>query len=129
MPVILGTQEAEIRSITVQSQPRQIVCKTHLEKKNHKKELVGWLKVYTLSSNTVPQQKTKSGVPHQILYQLNHNVLEIHPCTAKFGMTAYVHRRTSPRMFTAALLVIARTQNFPNIHRLNSYSVREHPVK
>jgi hypothetical protein len=26
-PVILATQEAEIRNITVQSQPRQIVCK------------------------------------------------------------------------------------------------------
>jgi hypothetical protein len=28
MPVILATQEAEIRKITVQSQPRQIVCET-----------------------------------------------------------------------------------------------------
>jgi hypothetical protein len=28
MPVILATQEAEIRRITVQSQPRQIVLKT-----------------------------------------------------------------------------------------------------
>jgi hypothetical protein len=27
-PVILATQEAEIRRITVQSQPGQIVCKT-----------------------------------------------------------------------------------------------------
>jgi hypothetical protein len=28
IPVILATQEAEIRRIIVQSQPRQIVCKT-----------------------------------------------------------------------------------------------------
>jgi hypothetical protein len=28
MPVILATQEAEIRKIVVQSQPMQIVCKT-----------------------------------------------------------------------------------------------------
>jgi hypothetical protein len=33
MPVILATQEAEIRRIMVQSQPRQIVCKT-LSQKN-----------------------------------------------------------------------------------------------
>jgi hypothetical protein len=42
MPVILATQEAEIRRIIVQSQPRQIVHKTNLKKiknilKNHKK--------------------------------------------------------------------------------------------
>jgi hypothetical protein len=28
MPIILATQEAEIRRITVQSQPGQIACKT-----------------------------------------------------------------------------------------------------
>jgi hypothetical protein len=32
MPVILATQEAEIRRITVQSQPRQIVCETLSQK-------------------------------------------------------------------------------------------------
>jgi hypothetical protein len=31
-PVILGTQEAEIRRIMVRSQPRQIVCKTLSQK-------------------------------------------------------------------------------------------------
>jgi hypothetical protein len=35
MPVILATQEAEIRRIVFQSQPRQIVCKT-LSRKIHK---------------------------------------------------------------------------------------------
>jgi hypothetical protein len=39
-PVILVTQEAEIRRITVPSQPRQIVRKTL-----HKYRLVEWLKV------------------------------------------------------------------------------------
>jgi hypothetical protein len=33
MPVILATQEAEIKRITFESQPQQIVCKTYLRKK------------------------------------------------------------------------------------------------
>jgi hypothetical protein len=44
-PVILATQETEIRRITVGSQPRQIVHKTLSQKNNHKKGLVEWLKV------------------------------------------------------------------------------------
>jgi hypothetical protein len=40
MPVIPATQEAEIRRITVQSQPGQTVHKTLSRKKNHKKGLV-----------------------------------------------------------------------------------------
>jgi hypothetical protein len=46
-PVILATQEAEIRRIEVQSQPRQIVQETLSRKKNpyHKKRLVEWHKV------------------------------------------------------------------------------------
>jgi hypothetical protein len=32
-PVILATQEAEVRRITVQSQPWQIVCETPISKK------------------------------------------------------------------------------------------------
>jgi hypothetical protein len=44
MPAILAIQEAEIRRIVVQSQPRQIVCrkkKTKKERKNlHRKGLV-----------------------------------------------------------------------------------------
>jgi hypothetical protein len=49
IPVILATQEAEVRRITVQSQPRQIVLKTlhHKKKKKntqHKTELSKWPK-------------------------------------------------------------------------------------
>jgi hypothetical protein len=46
MPVILATQEAEIRRIMVQSQPMQIVHKTLSQKKKiTKKGLVECLKV------------------------------------------------------------------------------------
>jgi hypothetical protein len=38
-PVILATQEAEIRRITVRRKPRQIVCKTLSQKSLHKKGL------------------------------------------------------------------------------------------
>jgi hypothetical protein len=45
-PVILATQEAEIRRIMVQSQPGQIVRKTLSRKKTHHKKGLGeWLKV------------------------------------------------------------------------------------
>jgi hypothetical protein len=51
MPVILATQEAEIRRITVQSQSRQIEGETLSEKNHHKIGLVEWLKVKALSPN------------------------------------------------------------------------------
>jgi hypothetical protein len=44
MPVILGTQEVEIRRISVQSHPGQIVNPI-LEKPSQKKGLVEWFKV------------------------------------------------------------------------------------
>jgi hypothetical protein len=45
-PIILATQEAEIRRIMVQSQSKQIVHKTLSQKKPFtKKGLVEWLKV------------------------------------------------------------------------------------
>jgi hypothetical protein len=43
MSVILATQEAEIRRIKVQSQPRQIVLETLSENTCHKKVCVGGL--------------------------------------------------------------------------------------
>jgi hypothetical protein len=45
MPVILATQEAEIRRIAVQSQPKQIVHETLSQKYITQKGLVEWLKV------------------------------------------------------------------------------------
>jgi hypothetical protein len=57
-PVILATQEAEIRRIKVQSQPGQIVHKTlSQKKKNHKRGLVEWLKLWALSPNPELQKK------------------------------------------------------------------------
>jgi hypothetical protein len=52
MPIILATQEAEIRRIAVQIQPGQIVHKTLISKKLITKiRIVEWLKVKALSSN------------------------------------------------------------------------------
>jgi hypothetical protein len=44
MPIILATQEAEIKRIAVRRQPGQIVCPI-LKKTLHKEGLVEWLKV------------------------------------------------------------------------------------
>jgi hypothetical protein len=51
MPVILATQEAELRKIPVQSQSKQIVQKILSQKNPSQKRLVEWLKVWTLSSS------------------------------------------------------------------------------
>jgi hypothetical protein len=58
MPVILATQEAEIRRIVVRSQPWQTARETLSQKHPlQKKELAEWLKVKALSSSAVPQNK------------------------------------------------------------------------
>jgi hypothetical protein len=52
--LILATQEADIRRIAVQSQPRQIVCKTLSRKTLSQKGgggMVEWFKVKALSSS------------------------------------------------------------------------------
>jgi hypothetical protein len=49
-PVILVTQEAEIRRIAVPRQPWQIVHETLSRKKSITKKAVKWLKVWTPSS-------------------------------------------------------------------------------
>jgi hypothetical protein len=51
MPVILATQEAEIRRIVARGQPGQIVWETLSRKTLHKKGLAEWLKVKALSSS------------------------------------------------------------------------------
>jgi hypothetical protein len=57
MPVILATQEAKNRRITVQSQPEQIVCVTLSQKYPSQKGLVEWLKVKVLSSSPSIEKK------------------------------------------------------------------------
>jgi hypothetical protein len=49
-PVILATQEADVRRIMVRRQPRQIVPETISKTLITKKELAEWLKVKALSS-------------------------------------------------------------------------------
>jgi hypothetical protein len=61
-PVILATQEAEIRRIVIEAKPGKIVHKTVTRKKKiHRKGLVEWLKVQALSSNpsTAKKKQTK----------------------------------------------------------------------
>jgi hypothetical protein len=45
MPVILTTEEAEIRRMEILSQARQIALKTLSQKPLHKKEMLEWFKV------------------------------------------------------------------------------------
>jgi hypothetical protein len=67
-PVILATQEVEIRRITVRSQPRQIVLQDPISKKSFTKiELVKWLKVKALSSSPSPAKKKKKRISQRSL--------------------------------------------------------------
>jgi hypothetical protein len=60
MPIILATQEAEIRRIVVQSEPRQIVPMTLSQKTlSQKIGLMEWLKVKALSSSPNTAKKKK----------------------------------------------------------------------
>jgi hypothetical protein len=60
MPVILATQESEIKRIVAQSQSRQIVCETLSQKRLHKKRAGRWLKVKILSSSPRTAKKKKN---------------------------------------------------------------------
>jgi hypothetical protein len=51
VPVILATQEAEIRKSVVQSQPLASSSQDPISKKPSQKGLVEWLKMKALSSN------------------------------------------------------------------------------
>jgi hypothetical protein len=63
-PVILATQEAKIRRITVQSQPGQIVPRDPISKKPITKiGLEEWLTVKVLSSNPTATKTTKTKNP------------------------------------------------------------------
>jgi hypothetical protein len=70
MPVILATQETEIRNIAARSQPRQIVPRDPILKKKktlHKKGLVEWLKVWASSSSPSTTKIKNKKKPHSIL--------------------------------------------------------------
>jgi hypothetical protein len=60
MPVILATQEAEIRIIKVRNQPRQIVGATLSRKYLTQKGLMEWLEVKTLSSSSSTEKKERN---------------------------------------------------------------------
>jgi hypothetical protein len=51
-PVILATQEAEIRTMVVQSQPREVVLEPLSRKTLHKQVLLERIKVWALSSSS-----------------------------------------------------------------------------
>jgi hypothetical protein len=59
---MLATQEAEIKKITVRSQPGQIVHETLFQKTQHKKGMVEWFKMLALSSNPITTKKKKKGI-------------------------------------------------------------------
>jgi hypothetical protein len=64
MPVILATQEAEIRRIAVPSQPRQIVQETLSQKTLHKHRAGEVAKVKALSSNPRTENKQTNQKPY-----------------------------------------------------------------
>jgi hypothetical protein len=76
MPVILATQEAEVRRITVQASLGKWFTKPYVKKPYHKK-LAEWLKVKALSSNPSTVKKNvysigyivspKGGTPYLVL--------------------------------------------------------------
>jgi hypothetical protein len=58
-PIILATQETEIKRIVVQSQPRQKCVRPYLGNTQHEKGLVKWLKVKALSLSPSTTKKKK----------------------------------------------------------------------
>jgi hypothetical protein len=61
-PIILATQEADIRSITVQSQPEQIVCENLSWKTLHKNRAGGVVQVKALSLSPNISKKEKKNI-------------------------------------------------------------------
>jgi hypothetical protein len=74
MPIILATQEAEIRRIKVQSQPGQITHEPYLEKPSTKIGLPVWLKVQALSSNPSTAKKKKKRERRKQKLQTRRNI-------------------------------------------------------
>jgi hypothetical protein len=74
MPIIPATQEANIRRMTIQSQPRQTVGKTLFLKNPSQKGLVEWLKVKVLGSSPSTANKKKKLMNTECLCEVFHNV-------------------------------------------------------
>jgi hypothetical protein len=68
MPIILAAQEAEIRRMMVQGQPRQKVRKTLSQKNPSQKGLVEWLKMKALSSSPSKTKKKKKEIAFKLQY-------------------------------------------------------------
>jgi hypothetical protein len=79
MPVIVATQEGDIRRIVVRSQPRQIVCRLLPRTYPIQKGLLGWVKWYSAFIASmkswvqipVSREKKWSQVTHQLMEHVN----------------------------------------------------------
>jgi hypothetical protein len=82
-----ATQEAEIRRITVQSQPRQIVCQT-LSRKNLLQERAGGVvQGVALSSRLNTEKKKKRSFSELVLFLAGEGWdLNPGPCTCQAGL-------------------------------------------
>jgi hypothetical protein len=77
MPAILATQEAEIRRIVVQSQPREIVHKTLSQKTLHKNRACGVAQGEGPEFKTQYHKKERK-VTNQIMLLLETGLLRVH---------------------------------------------------
>jgi hypothetical protein len=59
MPIILAAQEAEIRRITVQNQPRKTVCETLSQKKSPTQKRAGGVAQGVAQSSSPSTKKNK----------------------------------------------------------------------
>jgi hypothetical protein len=92
-PVIIATQEADIRRKAVQSQPRQIVHKTLSQKTlSQKVGLVEWLKVKALSSSPPKKLLERSKLKFLKLFCRNNHG----GCFFGENILATIHQDFSP---------------------------------
>jgi hypothetical protein len=86
-PVILATQEAEIRRTKVQSQSQQIVHKTLSQNYPSQKGLVEWLKVKAQSSSPRTSKKKKRFVIKPYHFQIYLEIDSLSNTTLVFTIT------------------------------------------
>jgi hypothetical protein len=115
MPAILATQEAEIRRITVQSQLRQIVCKTLSWKTLHKNRAGG------VAQGRGPEFKSQYHKNKEKKKEKGHN-LRIRDCffpRQDFQQTEdfifHIHTQTHTHTHAHAFVLL----NFPFCHTVN----------